>query len=209
MSPDQITKLNPAVEDNSSVIVELGMGEGELLKLMVENEFDINLQASRKTVRYIGIELDKKAFGVAKSLIKDGNHDIILLNGSYEQILPNFPDNSIDQILEVLPDPDFIDKAYQSRWKLFYEIVYSKLKIGGLLRLVTEITGDLYEPISDHVFEEWVAWLSQTLKSLGFTILHCKGGAPPEYSSRCLTQFRGDPQRIRMVTLDLVKKNSK
>lgn len=206
MSPDQIAKLNPAVEDNSSVIVELGMGEGELLKLMVENDFDINLQASRKTVRYIGIELDKKAFGVAKSLIKDGNHDILLLNGSFEQILPNFPDNSIDQLLEVLPDPVFIDKPYQRKWQIFYDIAYSKLKNGGLLRLVTEITGDLFEPVSDAVYENWVEWLSQTFESLGFTILHRIDGAPMEYSSRCLKQFRGDPQRIRMVTFDLVKK---
>lgn len=209
MISDQINKLGSAVENSSSVIVELGMGDGELLKLMVENDCDITIRPNKKTPRYFGIELDKEAFGVAKSLIKDGNRDILLLNGSFEHILPNFPDNSIDQILEVLPDPDFIDNAYQSRWKLFYEIVYSKLKIGGLLRLVTEITGDLYEPVSDDVYEKWVAWLSQTFESLGFTIIECKGGAPPEYSSRCLLQFRGDPLRIRMVTLDLVKKNAK
>jgi len=209
MSSDQKAKLDPPVEDNSSVIIELGMGDGELLKLMAENHFDINLQASRKSVRYIGIELDKKAFGVAKSRIKDDDRDITLLNGSFEDILPNFPDNSVDQILEVLPDPVFIDKPYQRKWQIFYEIVYSKLKNGGLLRLVTEITDDLFEPVSDAVYENWVEWLLQTFKSLGFTILDYKNGAPPEYASRCLTQFRGDPHRIRIVTLDLVKKERK
>jgi tRNA G46 methylase TrmB len=206
MSSDKLGKIDLVVEDNSSVIVELGMGEGELLKLMVENGFDINLQANRKTVRYIGIELDKEAFGVAKSRIKDVYENITLLNGSFEDILPNFRDSSINQILVVLPDPLFIDKPYRRRWQRFYEIAYSKLKNGGLLRLVTEITDDLFETVSDAEYEKWVDWLSQTFKSLGFAILHRIDGAPPEYFSRCLTQFRGDPQRIRMVTLDLVKK---
>ena len=206
MCPDQKAKLDPALEDNPLVIIELGMGEGELLKLMAENHFDINLQANRKSVRYIGIELDKKAFGVAKSRIKDDDRNITLLNRSFEDILPNFPNNAIDQIIEVLPDPVFIDKLYQRKWQIFYEIVYSKLKNGGLLRLVTEITNDLFEPVCDAVYENWVEWLLQTFKSLGFTILHCKNGAPPEYFSRCLTQFRGDPHRIKIVTLDLVKK---
>ena len=206
MSSDQLGKIDLVVEDNSSVIVELGMGEGELLKLMVDNGFDISLQANSQTVRYIGIELDKEAFGVAKSRIKDVYENITLLNGSFEDILPNFPDNSIYQILAVLPDPLFIDKPYRRKWKIFYEIAYSKLKNGGMLRLVTEITNDLFEPVSDAAYKNWVDWLSQTFESLGFAILHRIDGAPPEYSSRCLTQFRGDPQRIRMVTLDLVKK---
>jgi tRNA G46 methylase TrmB len=205
MSSDQLGKIDLVVEDNSSVIVELGMGEGELLKLMVENGFDISLQANRKPVRYIGIELDKKAFRVAKSRIKDDYENITLLNGSFEDILPHFPDNSISQILVVLPDPLFIDKPYQRKWNIFYEIAYSKLKNGGMLRLVTETTNDLFEPVSDASYESWVDWLEQTFKSLGFTTLHRIDGAPPEYFSRCLTQFRGDPQRIRMVTLDLVK----
>src|SRR5215471_18451424 len=126
MSSDQKAKLDFAVEDNSSVIIELGMGEGELLKLMAENHFDINLEASKKSVRYIGIELDEKAFGVAKSRIKDDDRNITLLNRSFEDILPNFPNNAIDQIIEVLPDPVFIDKLYQRKWQIFYEIVYSK-----------------------------------------------------------------------------------
>jgi len=205
MSSDQLGKIDLVVEDNSSVIVELGMGEGELLKLMVENGFDISLQANRKPVRYIGIELDKKAFRVAKSRIKDDYENITLLNGSFEDILPHFPDNSISQILVVLPDPLFIDKPYQRKWNIFYEIAYSKLKNGGMLRLVTETTNDLFEPVSDASYESWVDWLEQTFKSLGFTTLHRVDGVPPEYFSRCLTQFRGDPQRIRMVTLDLVK----
>ncbi len=83
--------------------------------------------------------------------------------------------------------------------------MYLKLKTGGLLRLVTEITDDLLEPVSDEAYNTWVQWLSQIFQSVGFTIKACMEGPPAEYSTRCLTQFRGDSDRIRMVTLDLVK----
>jgi hypothetical protein len=40
---------------------------------------------------------------------------------------------------------------------------------------------------------------------MGFKRVTSREGAPPEYSSRCIDQFRADPKRIRMVTLDLKK----
>jgi hypothetical protein len=30
-------------------------------------------------------------------------------------------------------------------------------------------------------------------------------GSPEEYSTRCLDQFRGDPERIRITTVDFAK----
>lgn len=204
MSSDKLMKLSFALKGSSKVIVELGMGDGRLLKKLVDKGSDIKLNPNTLTPTYIGIEIDKTQFEVAEGHLKL-NENVILLNASFEQVLPMLHDGSIDQILGVLPDPAFIDKPNQNRWHSFYEIVYSKLKTGGLLRLVTELTNDLLEPVPDQVYDNWVNWLSGVFRSIGFTILDCRDRAPPEYSTRCLTQFMGDPERIRIVTLDLLK----
>ena len=204
MSSDKLMKLSFALKRSSKVIVELGMGDGRLLKKLVDKGSDIKLNPNTLTPTYIGIEIDKKQFEVAEGHLKL-NENVILLNASFEQVLPMLHDGTIDQILGVLPDPAFIDKPNQNRWHSFYEIVYSKLKTGGLLRLVTELTNDLLEPVPDQVYDNWVNWLSGVFRSIGFTILDCRARAPPEYSTRCLTQFMGDPERIRIVTLDLLK----
>lgn len=180
------------------------MDDGRLLKKLIEQDHDIKLDTNTSTVTYIGIEVDRKRFEAAESLMKN-DKNVILLNSSFEEILPMFPDGSIDQILDVLPDPAYIDRPNQGSWQSFYKDVYAKLKPAGLLRLVTEITDDLLEPVSDEAYNTWVEWLSQIFRSLGFTIRDSMDGPPTEYSTRCLTQFRGDAERIRIVTLDLVK----
>jgi len=204
MSSDKLMRLSFALKSPSKVIIEFGMDDGRLLKKLVEKGHDIKLDTNTTKVMYIGIELDRKQFKIAESRMKK-DKNVILLNASFEEIMPMFPDGSIDQILDVLPDPAYIDSPNQNKWQAFYEIVYLKLRTGGLLRLVTEITDDLLEPVSDKAYNTWVQWLSKIFQSLGFTIKACMDGPPAEYSTRCLTQFRGDSERIRMVTLDLVK----
>jgi len=204
MSSDKLMRLSFALKSPSKVIIEFGMDDGRLLKKLIEQDHDIKLDTNTSTVTYIGIELDRKKFEAAESLMKN-DKNAILLNSSFEEILPMFPDGSIDQILDVLPDPAYIDRPNQNSWQSFYKIVHAKLKTGGLLRLVTEITDDLLEPVSDEAYNKWVQWLSQIFRALGFTIRDSMNGSPAEYSTRCLTQFRGDAERIRMVTLDLVK----
>jgi tRNA G46 methylase TrmB len=204
MSSDKLMRLSFALKSPSKVIIEFGMDDGRLLKKLIEQDHDIKLDTNTSTVTYIGIEVDRKQFEAAESLMKN-DKNVILLNSSFEEIIPMFPDGSIDQILDVLPDPAYIDRPNQASWQSFYKVVYAKLKPAGLLRLVTEITDDLLEPVSDEAYNKWVQWLSQMFRSLGFTIRDSMDGPPSEYSTRCLTQFRGDAERIRMVTLDLVK----
>jgi tRNA G46 methylase TrmB len=182
--------------NSSKVIVELGMGDGLLLKTMSENDHDNNSF-------YIGIELDKCRYEKAMSQIKLVN--VKLLNDSFEHILPTFPDNSLYRVISVLPDPKYIDQLKQHNWKFLYKIIYKKLKNYGVLELITEITDDLLQEVSDHVYNRWVEWLTYTFQSMGFQIVTFREGAPEEYSSQCLDQFRADPKRIRMVTLDLKK----
>jgi len=182
--------------NSSKVIVELGMGDGSLLKIMSENEHDNNSF-------FIGIELDKCQYEKAMSQIKLVN--VKLLNGSFEDILPTFPDNSVHRVISVLPDPKYIDQLKQQKWKFVYEIVYKKLKNHGTLELVTEITDDLLQEVSDQVYTRWVEWLAYTFQSMSFQIVTIREGAPEEYSSQCLDQFRADPKRIRMVTVNMKK----
>jgi tRNA G46 methylase TrmB len=189
-------KLHEYMINSSKVIVELGMGDGSLLKIMSENEHDNNSF-------FIGIELDKCQYERAMSQIKLVN--VKLLNGSFEDILPTFPDNSVYRVISVLPDPKYIDQLKQQKWKFVYEIVYKKLKNHGTLELVTEITDDLLQEVSDQVYTRWVEWLAYTFQSMGFQIVTIKEGTPEEYSSQCLDQFRADPKRIRMVTVNMKK----
>jgi tRNA G46 methylase TrmB len=189
-------KFDQDMANSPKVIVELGMGDGRLLKTISENDHDNNSF-------YIGIEVDKSQYEQAISQIKRVN--VKLLNGSFEDILPAFSDNSLYRVIFVLPDPKYIDQLKEHKWKYLYKIVYEKLKNYGTLELVTEITDDLLQEVSDQVYNKWIEWLKYTFQSMGFKRITSREGAPPEYSSRCIDQFRADPKRIRMVTLDLKK----
>jgi Putative methyltransferase len=189
-------ELHQDMVNSPKVIVELGMGDGRLLKTISENDHDNNSF-------YIGIEVDKSQYEQAISQIKLVN--VKLLNGSFEDILPAFSDNSLYRVISVLPDPKYIDQLKEHKWKYLYKIVYEKLKNYGTLELVTEITDDLLQGVPDQVYYKWIEWLKYTFQSMGFQRVTSREGAPPEYSSRCIDQFRADPKRIRMVTLDLQK----
>jgi hypothetical protein len=107
--------------------------------------------------------------------------------------------------LAVLPDPAFIDRLKYDTWKGFYSQALVKLKPGGVFRLVTEITDELLQPVTESQYRQWVDWLKESFASLGFVIVSLNPQAPAEYQSRCLDQFRGDTDRIRMVTIDFRK----
>jgi Putative methyltransferase len=184
----------------SPTVVEIGMGDGRLLEQLANNDCRDD---RGRSITYIGIEIDKEQYECAKSRIKLGN--VKLINGSFKDILPRFPDWSIDKIITVLPDPTFIDPVKQHEWIILYRAVFSKLKNNGLFRLVTEITDELLLPVSDAAYHQWGDWLVATFESLGFELMNRNQDAPIEYSTRCIDLFRADPQRIRMITLDFRK----
>ena len=178
------------------VIVELGSGDGRLLKKLLEDETSKNILA-------IGIELDTSQYEKSCDLIEKNNMHFI--NNSYEVLLPDFPDESIDNIISVLPSPRYIDSDFQELWIPFYQIVLKKLKETGSLILVTELTDDLFQPVSASDFVAWKYWLESIFFSIGFKI-RTIDGVPPNFSSKFLDQFKGDPERIRIVTL-IMRKN--
>jgi predicted membrane-bound spermidine synthase len=178
------------------VFVELGSGDGRLLKKLVGYETSRNILA-------IGIELDTSQYEKSCDLIEKNN--IHFVNNSFEVLLPDFPDESIDSIISVLPAPRYIDSDYQELWVPFYQIVLKKLKETGSLILVTELTDDLFQPVSASDFVAWKYWLESVFISIGFK-LRTIDGVPSNFSSQFLDQFKGDPERIKIVTL-IMRKN--
>jgi tRNA G46 methylase TrmB len=176
------------------VVIELGMGDGRLLDSLATKD-----QGSL----YVGIELDEGQFRQAISRRKPQN--LLFLNGSFEEIIQELPDSSVDRFIAVLPDPEYVDERKQASWRPIYKTLYAKLKNNGTFQLVTETTDELLQPVSDSQYSKWTEWLLPAFVSLGFVATLCEG-APAEYTSRCLDQFRGDPQRIRLVTLELGKR---
>ena len=177
------------------LVVELGMGDGRLLEILAKHNC---------SSIYIGIELNNEQCVQARSRINLSN--VAIMNSSFEDIVPTFLDESVDQFIAVLPDPTFIDQKKEEQWKPFYRSVYRKLKKQGRLQLVTELTDELLQPVSDDRYSAWADWLKSCFISLGFSLVGQQDGAPVQYSSRCIEQFRGDLERIRMITLDLLKR---
>jgi tRNA G46 methylase TrmB len=185
------------LSDSPHVIVELGSGDGHILEKLAKSDHNT------PPCTYIGIELDRQQYEDSKKRINLDN--VKLLNGSFEDIIPIFPDSCLDLVIAVLPHPNFIDRTKQHKWEPFYKTLYSKLKNNGSFQLVTEITDELFQPVSDEIYAKWVKWLSTTFQSMGFLLVTKHAGAPLEYSSRYINQFRGDPERICMVTLHFEK----
>jgi hypothetical protein len=186
---------------SEKVIVELGMGDGGVLQKLAED------QLGSQSVAYVGIEKDKNLADQARMRVKLQN--ITIINELFENTLIRFNDQSIDLIVMVLPDPEYIDPIYQQKWGSFYKLIRSKLKDSGILKIVTEIIDDLLEPVSDENYSIHVNWLIKAFLDLGFKLLDRKDGSPLDYTSIFLDKFRGDPQRIRIVTLDFGKSNSR
>ena len=181
---------------NKKIIVELGMGDGKLLNLLSNSKHNFDCY-------FIGIEKKEENFNIAKKNIKSPN--VMLLNYSFETILPLFNDESVHKVILVLPDPKYIDKTYRYEWELFYKTIYKKLQINGIFILITEITNELLEPVTDNYFYKEVNNLKQIFKSIGFILLKDFEGIQENYVSSYLQLFSGDPLRIRIINFEFTK----
>jgi hypothetical protein len=201
-----ISREVPFSSESLKLIVELGMGDGRLLKRLVEADEEVDRKAANEKSRmYIGIELDRSNYERAKSLLENFAN-VKLINGSFEVLINEFSDCSIDEIISVLPDSKFIDIASQDSWEKFYRIVNRKMSRHGRFLLVTELIDDLLQPVSDESYNAWQHWIIDTFQNLGFMLVQSSEGPPDDYESECLERFKGDPERIRLATLDFVKR---
>lgn len=194
------------VPESQKIIVELGMGNGRLLKKLLEvNKSTSQSAIGEKKPMYVGIEINSSEYNKAKSLLQ-GFTNVMLINGSFEQLINDFSDHSIDEIISVLPDPDFIDVEKQDQWQKFYRTMNRKMSIQGRFRLVTELVDDLLQPISEEIYNIWIHWVINTFENVGFSLVRIVGGSPAGYESECLERFKGDPERIRLATFDFIKR---
>lgn len=187
------------------MILELGCGDGLLLRKLLEAERtgDTIRNTSSKSF-YIGIECDNLKYNKARSVVARFSN-VKLLNGSFEVLIHEFSDCSIDKIISVLPDPEFIDIPHQYRWKKFYSVLNRKLVANGSLRIVTELIDDLLQPVTAEAYDTWVQEIIEIFGELGFSLIQILDGSPLEYESECLRRFKQDPQRIRLATFDFTK----
>ncbi|MDQ3837861.1 MAG: class I SAM-dependent methyltransferase [Thermoproteota archaeon] len=193
----------------SMTILELGCGDGRLLRRLLEIErAEGVIQTGRSESLYIGIEYNDSRYNKARSLLERFTN-VKLLNGSFEELIHEFADSSIDKIICVLPDPEFIDIKHQDRWKKFYSVVKRKLAPDGCLRIVTELTDDLLQPVPIDVYRSWIQEIIQVFRELEFFLVWVFEGSPPEYESECLDRFKKDPERIRLATFDFAKNRRK
>jgi tRNA G46 methylase TrmB len=176
------------------VAIELGMGDGRLLERLAKSD---------PLCLHIGVELDVEQCTNARSRLALDN--ALVVNRSFEELIPELADGSVDRFVAILPDPEYIDEGRSDMWKPLYALAYKKLRQGGTFQIVTELTDDLFQPVGDAEFARWKEWLISTFSSFGFAISGLQEGAPADYATRCLDQFRGDSERIRLVTLDLAK----
>ena len=196
----------PRSSESLKLIVELGMGDGRLLRKLLEADKEADKRAANgKSRKYVGIELDRSNYEIARSLLKN-YANVKLVNGSFEVLINDFLDCSIDEIISVLPDPKFIDIQSQDIWDKFYRIVNRKMSRHGRFLLVTEVIDDLLQPVSDEAYNAWVHWIVYTFQNMGFILVKSNEGPPDEYESECLERFKGDPERIRLATFDFIKR---
>lgn len=198
-SRDSIVSTIP-LSTFDKVVIELGSGDGQLLEGVINNENSPN-------TCYVGIEIDAAQIQRARDRMSGKN--IFLLNESIEKVIPLLPDNYVDRIIFVLPPPKYIDRETESQWILLYQKIYEKLKEKGTLTLVTEVTNDLLEPVSNHEYRTWKAWLASSFVTFGFTLRQVFNECPLNYRSHFLEQFRSDQLRIKIITLILEKPSYK
>jgi SAM-dependent methyltransferase len=188
-------------DDNyKKIIIEIGSGDGRLLNNLAEF-FD------KKKTYLIGIETDKEQyFCSCEKIKKSKKNNIEFINEPFENVFLKLDDNSINTVISVLPHPSYIDKIRQDKWSSIYKTVLKKIKKKGFFILVTELTDDLLQPVSQADYISWRKWLVETFRSIGFKIIRIiDEGSPLCFSSHYLDKFKNDSQRIKIISLVMVK----
>ena len=178
------------------LVVELGMGDGRHLYELSKDEQSTN-------TLFVGIENNSTLYSEATGRINADN--VVLINDSFENRIRDFENETIDRVIMVLPDPEYVDRHYHADWISLYANIFLKLKKLGTLEIVTEIIDELLQPVSDAAYYTWAKWLLEAFVKMGFGVEEILNEAPGNYTSTCLDRFRQDPERIRLMTLRLFK----
>lgn len=182
----------------NKIILEIGSGDGQFL-------IDMATKSKEKDIQYIGIEIDKSAYEKSITFNELKKYNIFFLNKSIEELINNLSDESIDMIISILPHPDYIDKKNIRYWSILYKEIMVKIKTKGKFLLVTEFIDELLEPVKDIDYNNWKNWIIKAFIDIGFSISKIIDGVPDSFTSLYLQKFKRDPERIRLLTLILIK----
>lgn len=178
-------------------IIELGSGDGRML-------FDLSCNILYADYYYVGIEIDPILYNQSVSLTLDQRNDnISFLNDDFEAVIRNLPNKTINTFLCILPHPNYIGKEKENTWKNLYIDLRDKLKENGKLVLVTEYTNELLSPVMLDEFQEWKKWLITKFTLIGFHLIKLQNTVPLLYTSTYVRKFKQDPERIRIILLEL------
>ena len=176
--------------------MELGPGDGRYLCQLSKDEQD-------NGILFVGIERNEALYREAIGRIDSDR--VVLVNGDFENRILDFENETIDKVIMILPDPEYVDRHYHDDWISLYANILLKLRKLGKLEIVTETIDELLQPVSDAAYFIWANWLLATFIQLGFGVEEILNKAPDKYATTCLDRFRQDPDRIRMLTLRLFK----
>lgn len=180
------------------LIVELGCGDGKLLYQLSTKDEDAN-------TFYLGIEIDGSQYRKNNSSLSNRTHNLLFVNSPFEEIIANLPDYSADEILSILPHPKYIDRKNERFWRPIYKTIFSKIKKNGHLLLITEFTDELFSPVRYNDYVYWKEWIIETFTDLGFYVGNIIEEVPHNYTSKFIDLFSNDQERIKILTLYLMK----
>ncbi len=113
-------ELADIVCENNGVILELGFGMGISARFIQEHEI----------TRHIIVEANKAVAEKARAFALTAPHEVIVLEGLWEDVIDQVADNSVDGILfDTYPLTE--EEIYQNHFN-FFEIAYRKLKKDGV-----------------------------------------------------------------------------
>lgn len=167
-------------------VLEIGFGNGENLAAL----------AGRHPERdYIGIEVHPPGVGqLLQQVAAQGLSNVRLFcHDAVEVLAEALPPASLDEVLILFPDPWHKKRHHKRRivQPAFLDLVASRLKVGGVLRLATD----------------WVPYAEQMLELLALNPLYHNLAAPgpymPRYAERSLTRFERRGQRLGHEVRDL------
>ena len=87
------------------LVVELGMGDGRHLYELSKDEQSTN-------TLFVGIENNSTLYSEATGRINADN--VVLINDSFENRIRDFENETIDRVIMVLPDPEYVDRHYHA-----------------------------------------------------------------------------------------------
>jgi tRNA (guanine-N7-)-methyltransferase len=184
---DQPLDLAAVFGRNAPCVLEIGFGNGEHLAQQAAKNPDKN---------FLGIEVHPP--GVGHLLLRAEQLNLtnlrIIEHDAVEVLGVHLAEESLDEVLILFPDPWHKKKHHKRRLinATFTELVTSRLRVGGLLRLATD-------------WEHYAEWMLEVLNAAP-NLRNCADGGAymPRDANRAATRFEQRGERLGHAVFDLL-----